>query len=201
MIASRLTRIDTQLHETLQLVAVLRLSTAPFYGTLTDWARLNQAIIQQQQHQQQQQQQQGGGRGGYGGSRLPGQLLASGNSGYWQDTQVEIRIAGSESNAGGTSAGGVLGRTTAPAPENKPAILPPWMLRATGLTSGGGPSGGPGMGAAQEETSDKKALVSAEEEARKAAYVAQYSALLARAQAEKREKILQVRRCHNRIEK
>lgn len=51
MIASRLERMDKQLHDMSKAVAALRNSNAPFYGTLRDWAVSQQAIQQRQQAQ------------------------------------------------------------------------------------------------------------------------------------------------------
>ena len=178
MIASRLTRIDSQLHEICQIVTVMRQNNPPFYGSLRDWAVTQQAIIQRQQQQ--------GSRGGhYGdGGRFSGQLVASAeNSNYWQDTQVEVSLAGSEAPAAETS--GARASASEALTDNKPAALPPWMVNTTGAVA---------ASTSQEDVKDTKGGdAAAEVEANRVAYVTQYMAMLAQVQAEKQEQMRQVR--------
>ena len=101
-----------------------------------------------------------------------------------------------ETKPGLTGAGAPGASTGARQPgqpsEKKPAVLPPWMVRSVPAAGAAG-SGAPGAERmVQEDRKDVKGAHSAEQEAIRAAYVAQYMATLARAQAEKQEQLRKV---------
>jgi len=183
-ISSRLARMDTQLKDLTQMVSALRNSVPPFYGSLRDWAVQQQKLLQNGDSR-------GGGPGGVGGrgpsggGMMHGRLAdAAGSTNYWQDTMVEVNLAGSSEADGGGGGGGDAAGGCAGGDDVKTAVkLPPWMLRKDGEHVDAAAAAGPSVGSAADA---KGAL---DEDERKKAYVQAYLAMLAQQQAAKEESV------------